>query len=654
MRRGAWILGAAGGRGDVGDDAAQHIRPGIAARSGRIELVAEDVRKLGPLIIDPPARTVRHADGRSASLEPRTMQVLIALLQAGGAVVSKDELVERCWDGRIVGDDSVSSVVYRLRRDLRDIIDGVFEIETVTKVGFRIVRVAAAPEAPAAAPVEPGPGAASPQAALRPARRPLAIALAVAVAILAALAILAVWPRADRFAADRPIEVRRYAALGPVDRAVPASLKAELSTALTGLDVPVGSVAGSLILHGSVRRTGDTLTITSNLDDPAAGRVVWTGQQHVPAHDGPALTAAMMQVAGTLECGRLALNPADGLSPANIALFFRYCEHDVAVRAPGELLQIARRLVASVPDFAPAWLIFAEVAGLPVWSPQEAPVRTREGLEGTRRFIALRPDLGDGYVFQAVLFPADRPIERERLLRKAADLPYLRCDCASQFLGDFLIQTGRAEEGLAAYLRGRDWRRPQLLALWRQVMGHDLTGRRSEADRLARQMEALHRNDPRVLRMRRLRALWHRDWQEAARFSFSEMDRVDEVMRVAVRSLGAGQAERDAAIRQMRQIQIADADLVTALSLFALLGDRDSAFVLLERSRRGGATFSAPGRYPGMSRALLWDPTLRSLWYDPRFPTFLARAGFISYWRASRTRPDICGEAAPPVFCRLI
>ena len=70
--------------------------------------------------------------------------------------------------------------------------------------------------------------------------------------------------------------------------------------------------------------------------------------------------------------------------------------------------------------------------------------------------------------------------------------------------------------------------------------------------------------------------------------------------------------------------------------------------------RRRGHHYSAPGRYPGISQPILWDPSLRPLWSDPRFPAFLQRVGFFAYWRASRSRPDICRAASPPPFCGLL
>lgn len=64
------------------------------------------------------------------------MQVLVALASARGDTVSRDELIESCWGGRIVTDDAISRVISRLRSLGKTF--GSFEVETITKVGYRL------------------------------------------------------------------------------------------------------------------------------------------------------------------------------------------------------------------------------------------------------------------------------------------------------------------------------------------------------------------------------------------------------------------------------------------------------------------------------------------------------------------------------------
>jgi DNA-binding winged helix-turn-helix (wHTH) protein/tetratricopeptide (TPR) repeat protein len=70
-------------------------------------------------------------------LEPRVMQVLVVLAEGAGQVVGRDELISRCWDGRVVGDNAINRVISVLRQLAAD--SGGFRLETVTKVGYRLV-----------------------------------------------------------------------------------------------------------------------------------------------------------------------------------------------------------------------------------------------------------------------------------------------------------------------------------------------------------------------------------------------------------------------------------------------------------------------------------------------------------------------------------
>lgn len=65
------------------------------------------------------------------------MQVLVVLAAANGTILSRDDLIAACWDGRAVTDDAVNRVISRLRALARTF--GGFEVETITKVGYRLI-----------------------------------------------------------------------------------------------------------------------------------------------------------------------------------------------------------------------------------------------------------------------------------------------------------------------------------------------------------------------------------------------------------------------------------------------------------------------------------------------------------------------------------
>lgn len=109
--------------------------------------------RFGQVDVDPPRRRVSRGQ-LAVILEPRVMQVLVLLARAGGAVISRDELIERCWGGRIVGENAINRVISRIRQLPSELGQDSFLLETITKVGYRMV-AADEPEADAAQSLSP-------------------------------------------------------------------------------------------------------------------------------------------------------------------------------------------------------------------------------------------------------------------------------------------------------------------------------------------------------------------------------------------------------------------------------------------------------------------------------------------------------------------
>lgn len=101
--------------------------------------------RLGLIQVCPSTRQIIR-NGNSEILEPRVMQVLVALAQAEGAVVTSDELIRRCWDGRIVGENAIHRVISRVRHVAATIGEGSFRVETIARVGYRLIVDGSTPE----------------------------------------------------------------------------------------------------------------------------------------------------------------------------------------------------------------------------------------------------------------------------------------------------------------------------------------------------------------------------------------------------------------------------------------------------------------------------------------------------------------------------
>lgn len=89
------------------------------------------------------------AGNRREPLQKRIMQVLMVLASPPHRVVSRDELMRACWNGRWVTDDAIARCILQLRRLARDL--GGFKIDTLVGIGYRLtVEAADEPDGPSA------------------------------------------------------------------------------------------------------------------------------------------------------------------------------------------------------------------------------------------------------------------------------------------------------------------------------------------------------------------------------------------------------------------------------------------------------------------------------------------------------------------------
>ena len=103
--------------------------------SARVDLARERDFVLGGAEVQPSSREI-HFDGATETVEPRVMQVLVALARHRGKVVSRDALVHQCWEGRVVGDDAINRCLAKVRRLTERMLN--VTLETVPRVGYRL------------------------------------------------------------------------------------------------------------------------------------------------------------------------------------------------------------------------------------------------------------------------------------------------------------------------------------------------------------------------------------------------------------------------------------------------------------------------------------------------------------------------------------
>ncbi len=111
-----------------------------------VELSLEAPFRLAQLDVTPAALELRR-NGETWTIEHRVMKVLVALHRSCGHAVSRDDLIDLCWEGRIVGEDSLNRGISQLRKALA--AEPAVTIDTIARIGYRL-RIDKEDESPAA------------------------------------------------------------------------------------------------------------------------------------------------------------------------------------------------------------------------------------------------------------------------------------------------------------------------------------------------------------------------------------------------------------------------------------------------------------------------------------------------------------------------
>jgi TolB-like protein len=227
------------------------LKGGSAARSTPIDLAREADLRLGSALVRPSLSEVVAAS-QTIRLQPRVMQVLVALARADGEVVSRDELLASCWGGLAIGDDAINRCIGRLRRLSEEEAPGAFTIGTLPRIGYRLSPVADRASPP------PAQGAVS----------------RLSICVLP-FANTSDDPQQEYFSdgisEDIITDLSKVSALSVVARNTAFTFK--------GKSLKVPDVARELgvshVLEGSVRKAGNRVRITAQLIDGAAGDQIW-------------------------------------------------------------------------------------------------------------------------------------------------------------------------------------------------------------------------------------------------------------------------------------------------------------------------------------------------------------------------------------------
>ena len=96
----------------------------------------ENIYEFGAFRLDPAVPLLLRS-GELVPLAPKTLDLLVALLEKGGALISKEELVSAVWPDTFVEESNLTHHVSLLRKTLGNVENGQPYIETISKRGYR-------------------------------------------------------------------------------------------------------------------------------------------------------------------------------------------------------------------------------------------------------------------------------------------------------------------------------------------------------------------------------------------------------------------------------------------------------------------------------------------------------------------------------------
>ena len=126
-------------------------------------------------------------DGKTTRIEPRTMELLLYLASWPGETKSREELEHEVWPGQIVVYEALSNAIAKLRKAFEDDPHEPQIIETIPKVGYRLIaEVSGSPAENSVTAFE----ASLSGRARTPVQRPLWVGAAVLVGVVIGVALI--------------------------------------------------------------------------------------------------------------------------------------------------------------------------------------------------------------------------------------------------------------------------------------------------------------------------------------------------------------------------------------------------------------------------------------------------------------------------------
>lgn len=297
-------------------------------------------------------------DAQAVAMGPQVFDLLVYLVQNRARVVSKDDVLDAVWNGRIVSESTLTSHINAVRKAIGDSGEKQHLIRTVARKGFRFVGdVREIQSSERSGSVKAVPASASDAPASAP--------LIPDTPSLAALPFLNLSGDAEQdYFADGMVE-DIIAALSRIGWLFVIARNSSFTYKGRTVDVKqVGRELGvRYVLEGSVRKAANRVRITAQLVDATSGINIWANRFEGDLGDLFELQDDMTKsVVGAIapqleraEIERAKRKPTDSLDAYDYYLRGMAYFHQSTREAIAEALPLFERAIALDPDFASAY-----------------------------------------------------------------------------------------------------------------------------------------------------------------------------------------------------------------------------------------------------------------------------------------------------------
>ncbi|MGA2055512.1 MAG: winged helix-turn-helix domain-containing tetratricopeptide repeat protein [Bradyrhizobium sp.] len=209
-----------------------------------------------------------HRGSEAVALEPQVFDLLVYLVENRDRVVNKDDLLGSIWGGRIVSDSTLTSRINAARKAVGDSGEEQKLIRTIARKGFRFVGEVRSPTTGEPAHAEPA------EKSHEPSRAALSLPDRPAIAVLP-FTNMSGDPEQEYFSDGISEDI--ITALSKLRWFFVIARNSSFT--YKGKAVHLKQIADELgvgyVVEGSVRKGGDRVRITVQLNDAATGSHIW-------------------------------------------------------------------------------------------------------------------------------------------------------------------------------------------------------------------------------------------------------------------------------------------------------------------------------------------------------------------------------------------